>query len=70
MSKSEKGTATSGVKKNGQGDPYAHGYGPREEQADTNGLMGSRSADSSQPGKEQPRASRVLKDDPDPYGVV
>lgn len=56
--------------KNGRGDPYAHQGSQRAETADTNGLMGSTSANSEQPGKAQPRPSEVRKDDPDPYGVV
>lgn len=56
--------------KNGHGDPHAHEPPIRSEQADTNGMMGARGADSRQPGKDVPGASQVRKDDPDPYGVV
>lgn len=40
----EKGTATQGVKPNGNGDPYAHRGPVREETADTNGLTGAGNA--------------------------
>lgn len=66
----EKGTATQGVKANGEGDPRAHFSDLRSEQAQTDGMMGARGADSQQPGKPYARPGQVRKDDPDPYGAA
>jgi hypothetical protein len=56
--------------RNGNGDPHVHAPDPRSEQANTDGMMGARGADSEQPGKPQPQPSQVRKDGPDFYGVA
>lgn len=67
------GEASSGVKKNGHGDPYAHAPAQRAEQAATAGLMGAGNAREIPTPQNQsiPVAndSPAQMGQPDPYGI-